>query len=225
MGARRSRREPLLSVKIYVEGGGLGHHSSLSKCRIAFGRFFERLLRGKGKVSVIPCGGRAEAWRDFTIAHEKAEPRVHIILLVDSEGPVGTHVSPWDFLRDNERDKWQKPPDAEDDQAHLMVQCMEAWFMADLETVVKYFSEHAKTTKQPKVSRDIEQIPKATIMDVLRKAARRFHKGKDTKMQGYEKVQDGFALLELIDPEKVCKASRHTRRLRDTLEKRLPDRP
>ena len=71
---------------------------------------------------------------------------------------------------------------------------------------------------------DIERIAKAKVFDALDKAARKFLKSKGTKKQGYHKVQDGFALLKDVDPEKVCENSKHTRRLRETLKSKLPDR-
>ena len=97
--------------------------------------------------------------------------------------------------------------------------------MADREAVVKYFDKGVKTDDLPgPVNSDIERIPKAKIVDALDKAARKFLKSKGTKKQGYDKVQDGFALLKVIDPEKVCEDSKHARRLRETLERKLPDR-
>ena len=127
-----------MSVTIYVEGGGVGE-PSLTKCRKGFRTFFKRLLLGKDRVKVVACGGRNEAFKKFRTAHQGVMPGDYVILLVDSEGPVEPHVSPWDYLRKREGDKWSKPKSATDDQVHLMVQCMEAWFMADREAVVKYF--------------------------------------------------------------------------------------
>ncbi len=213
-----------MSVTIYVEGGGVGD-PSLTKCRRGFREFFKRLLPGKDCVKVWPCGGRGEAFRNFTVALKTLKPGDFVILLVDSEGPVEPSVSPWDYLKDNKADQWKRPVTADDDQAHLMVQCMEAWFMADREAVVKYFDAGLKTDHlPPPVNGDIEGISKAKIDDSLDKAARKFNKARGTKKQGYDKVEDGFPLLEVIDPKKVCEASKHARRLRETLESKLPDR-
>ncbi len=143
--------------------------------------------------------------------------------MVDSEEPVETHSSPWDHL--TAKDKWKKPETTEDNQAHLMVQCMEAWFMADPEAVVKHFDKGLKVADLPTtVDGDIEQISKAKITVALNKAAKRVRKARGTKKQGYDKVEDGFPLLEVIDPKKVCEASKHARRPRETLESKLPDR-
>jgi hypothetical protein len=94
-----------------------------------------------------------------------------VILLVDSEGPVDPHVSPWDYLGKKEGDKWPKPEGATDDQVHLMVQCMEAWFMADGEAVVEYFDEGVKIAHLPALdNEDIEGISKEKIAVALGKA-------------------------------------------------------
>jgi hypothetical protein len=129
-----------VSVTIYVEGGGVGN-ASLTKCRKGFGIFFERLLLGKDRVKVVACGGRSKAFKKFRTAHQGVMPGDYVILLVDSEGPVEAHVSPWDYLVKREGDKRLKPKSATDDQVHLMVQCMEAWLMADREAVVEHFDK------------------------------------------------------------------------------------
>jgi hypothetical protein len=65
---------------------------------------------------IIACGGRDDAFDRFRHAPEEQ----HAILLVDSEGPVAT--KPWVHLK--ARDGWD-PGAATDDQAQLMVACME----------------------------------------------------------------------------------------------------
>ncbi len=215
-----------MSVIIYVEGGGTGD-PSLTRCRRAFGEFFARLLPSKDRVRVVPWGGRSETFKAFALAHKSPRPGYHVILLVDSEGPVeGYDVSPWDYLGQRAEDKWQKPKTAEDDQAHLMVQCMEAWFMADREAVVKYFDKGLEIDDLPgPVNGDIERIPRAKIAAALDKAARRVHKARGTKRQGYDKVEDGFSLLEAIEPRNVCQTSKRAEQLRLALERKLRDRP
>jgi len=103
---------------------------------------------------------------------------------------------------------------------------MEAWFMADREAVVEHFDKGLKTDDLPSpVNGDIERISKATITAALEKAARKVGKAVGTEKRAYHKVQDGFPLLEVIDPERVCRASQHVDRLRGILESILPDRP
>ena len=56
---------------------------------------------------------------------------------MDSEGPVAQGAGPWAHLR--ARDGWIRPADATDENAHLMVQCMETWFLADRDNLADYF--------------------------------------------------------------------------------------
>ena len=51
------------------------------------------------------------------------------LLLVDSEGPVAAGQTSWQHLK--ARDNWDKPRPVSDDQAFLMVEVMETWFIAD----------------------------------------------------------------------------------------------
>ena len=124
--------------------------------------------------------------KDFKLEHESGEPGHYVILLVDSEGPLERDdISSWDHFRaTGQLEEASKP--AEVHQAHLMVQCMEAWFMADRETVAKYFGKRVKISDLPgPENNNIERIAKAKIFDALDKAARRFLKSKGTKKQGY----------------------------------------
>ena len=59
----------------------------------------------------------------------------HTILLLDAEGPV-TARSPWQHLRKN--DGWSRPGDATDTQCYFMVQVMESWFLADIDTLESF---------------------------------------------------------------------------------------
>ena len=86
---------------------------------------------------VVRCGDRARAFRRFSDAVRKAGGDEIIILLVDSEGPVKEGQSTWEYLRDN--DGWRQPAGADDNRAHLMVQAMEAWLMADRNALREYF--------------------------------------------------------------------------------------
>jgi len=157
------------------------------------------------------CGSRDNAYGDFCTALKTADKNDCPILLVDSEAQVNANDSPWQHLK--KRDKWDKPNGAGDGQAHLMVQCMEAWFMADKDCVKKYFGQGFNENLLPKQPK-IETIPKVDLLDKLKEATRNSkNKGK------YSKGEYSFELLALIDPAKVRKASPHAKRLLDTLAK------
>ena len=120
---RGARRKPLVKVKVYVEGGGDGKDLR-TKCRRGFSSFFEKADLVGRMPQVIACGGRAKAIDKFCIALRARKDQEFILLLVDSEDPVAPGAGPWQHLE--RRDRWEKPDDAADEHAHLMVQCMEA---------------------------------------------------------------------------------------------------
>ena len=119
-----------MRIKIYVEGGGDSNQLK-RKCRRGFAKFFEQAgFQGK-MPKIIACGSRNDAFGDFCTAVRTPTNDEYPLLLVDSEGPVipRHYDKPWAHLK--ERDFWNQPADTTDEQAHLMVQCMESWFLAD----------------------------------------------------------------------------------------------
>ena len=114
-----------MSVRIYVEGGFQG--STKAACRQAFRTFFQKVIP-HGSFTVIASGDRCAAFKDFCLALRQNHGE-YIILLVDSEEAVA--AAAWQHLATRQGDNWQRPIGASDDQAHLMVQVMEAWFLAD----------------------------------------------------------------------------------------------
>jgi hypothetical protein len=83
-----------------------------------------------------------------------------------------------------------------------MVQIMESWFLADVDALKAVFKSglsEAVLRGNP----NIEEIPKADVLERLNKAA-------DGE---YHKVKHGMKLLELIDPAKVRKAAPNCERM------------
>ncbi|MGE4505853.1 MAG: DUF4276 family protein [Desulfovibrionaceae bacterium] len=199
-----------MKIKVYVEGGGQNKALKI-KLRQGFSSFFKK---AGIKVNPIRCGGRSETYRAFCGAVKHPEKDTLPILLVDSEAPVSEKHSeiPWEHLR--LRDKWTKPKGSTDDQAHLMVECMEAWFMADKNALAEFFGQGFHLNSLPPRA-DIEAIPKATLYSSLENAA------KPTKKKTYGKGDHSFGILEMIDPQKVQDASPWAKRLIDTLTQKL----
>ena len=195
-------------ARVYVEGGGDSNHLR-TLCRKGFSDFFRKAgLEGR-MPRVVACGSRNEAYNDFVTAHRKAGGDVYPVLLVDSEAAVAAQV-PWEHL--SQRDSWQKPPNASDDQAHLMVQCMEAWFIADRLCLAQYFEQGFVPNALPPRN-DVENIPKNDLMNGLKNATRH------TRTKGeYKKGKHSFAILERIDPDLVRQASPCANRLLVLLE-------
>jgi hypothetical protein len=193
-------------VRIYVEGGSVG--STKSNCRKAFAAFLEKVIRA-GSFKVIASGSRQKAYEDFSSA-VRQHPGDYVVLLVDSEAPVT--ATPWQHLNAREGDKWERPAGVADDQAHLMVQVMEAWFLADQETLSMYYGQKFLRNSLPR-QRDIEQIEKNRVLDALHHASRPTQKGS------YHKTRHGFDLLELLNPALVRKASLHAENLFSVLNR------
>lgn len=196
-----------MSVRIYVEGGGnLG--ALRSECRRGFAEFFAKFIpRGK-QPRVIACGSRNEALDDFRTALRKYRDE-HVVLLVDAEAPVDPNHAIWTHLK--QRDDWDPPAGATEENTHLMVQCMESWFLADPETLTAYFGQGFQASALPR-NPDIEAVAKQHIFRALEAATRQ------TRTKGpYSKGGHSFAILAMLDPAKVRHASPHAERLAVTL--------
>ena len=161
---------------------------------------------------VVACGSRQRAYDRFCTAIDEAETGSFIVLLVDSETTVVASDSPWEHLR--KRDNWTQPSAAVDDTAQLMVQCMEAWFVADRQSLSAYFGKDFKDAALP-ARDDVEAIAKDDFEPTLKQATRSCSKGKGT----YRKGRHSFELLGCLDPSKVIESSSHARRLIDALKR------
>lgn len=192
-----------MSVCIYVEGGG--HESrTLTECRKGFRLFFEKVAPPGFCPRVIACGSREAAFKDFRVALRDAGAG-NAMLLVDSEEPVDPRHGSWQHLKSV--DRWSKPRGATDDEAHLMVQCMESWFLADVESLTGYYYEEGFRRNALPANPQIEQVPKRDVVRGLRNATRRTQKG------GYDKRAHGFQILPKLDPTRVRERSPRAERL------------
>lgn len=197
-----------MKIKIYVEGGGNTRRQQ-SGCRQGFRTFLQKAGVRDRSFSVHACGGRQVAYDDFCIALKNAADDEFIVLLVDSEAAVAAPDDPWPHLK--ARDNWDKPATATDDKVHLMVQCMEAWFIADRDTLNAFFGQQFNANALP-ARNDVENISKQDLYTGLESATRRCEKkGK------YGKGRHSFDILAQIDPAKVMAASPYAQRLIDTL--------
>ena len=201
------RWEPLVRVKIYVEGGG-DNRESRTACRRGFREFIEKAgLRGR-MPSIVACGPRGTAYDDFKTAH--ASGNGIAVLLVDAEGPVKSSTGAWQHLQ--ERDRWKRPDGADDDQCHLMVQIMESWFLADVATLEQFYGQAFRQGALP-LNPKIEQVSKQDIESGLEQATRGTNKGSYDK----NKSKHGFEILAILAPRKVMEASPYANRLIETL--------
>jgi hypothetical protein len=189
-------------VRLYVEGGG-DSKAQRARCRRGFSEFVRKTGLSVGLLRIHASGGRQEAYESFKIAcgtEDEGAP----MLLVDAEGPVEAK-SPWEHLK--AQDRWSRPPGVGDDRCHLMVQCMEAWFLADRAALAAYFGSEFRDAALPQNPK-VEEIPKADVLKGLDLATRKTSKGTYAKSKG----RDGFGLLAAIDPVLVEVAAPVARR-------------
>ena len=193
-----------MNVTVCVEGGG--DASTLKrKCRKGFSDFFRNAGLPGRMPRIIAGGARENTYKDFRTAVSKTAHHDFVVLLVDSEGPVSTGPGVWAHLQS--RDKWKPPEGVTDDNGHLMVQCMESWFLADRDSLAKFFgigfSEHALPGRL-----DVENVPKKQLLDSIENATRQCRpKGM------YDKGRHSFQLLGLLKPDNVTRASPYAQRL------------
>lgn len=199
-------------IRIYIEGGG-DRNNTKAAIRQGFSQFFQELVQlaqsKKIKWNIIICGSRNDAFRDFNNALT-SHPDAFNVLLVDAEAPVVKN-SPWEHLKI--RDNWI-PPAIDDIHCHLMVQTIEAWMIADIDALKKFYGQGFQENAIPKI-KDVEKIDKDTLASSLKKATRNTTKGE------YQKIKHASKLLEILDTDKVRQASYHCDNLFRALKKKI----
>jgi Domain of unknown function (DUF4276) len=191
-----------VSVKIYVEGGG-NQDRTKTLCRQGFTEYFSKIVPER-RPRIVPAGSRREAYDDFCTALRSGGGGYDLLLLlVDSEDAIPIGYSAWQHLKQRDADSWDKPAGATDLQIHLMVRCMESWFLADKEVLGKFYGQGFLANSLPQAL-DVESVGKVELLKQLE------HATKETKTKGkYHKVEHGFAILGMIDPNKVAAVSSH----------------
>ncbi|HEV2962000.1 MAG TPA: DUF4276 family protein [Candidatus Angelobacter sp.] len=191
-----------MSTKIYVEGGG-NQQRTVKACRIAFSKYFEKVLPNGVKPRIVVCGSGPKAFEDFK--NSLGDPNYQrILLLVDSETEVADGKTAWDHL--HKLHKWVKPLGTNEDSAQMMVQCMESWFLADKDCLQRFFGQRFKANALPS-RKEVERISKKDVIAGLERATKHTQKG------AYHKTRHGFDILAAIDPQKVEAVSPFASRL------------
>jgi hypothetical protein len=197
-------------IRIYIEGGGKS--DTKAAIREGFSNFLQPLCdlaRKRGiRWSITACGSRTSAFETFKTAVE-TYPDAFLVLLVDSEVPVVG--GRWKHLQ--ETDGWRsgKLPD---DHCHLMVQTVEAWLLADPETLTGYYGQHFRGNVLPGPL-DVETIPKEQLLERLKRATEKTQKGP------YAKIRHCADLLGRLNRDRVRERAGHCDLLFRTLEARI----
>jgi hypothetical protein len=192
-------------IAIYAEGGG---DSRDQKGELRNG--LDSLLKDQKQAAQakrlkwksVFCGGRQQTYDAFVNELKVADADVLCVLLVDSEDAIVAEIE--NDAETNatnrvahlvKRDKWRLA-DIAPEQIHLMVQCMEAWIVADPEAMAEYYGQGFRTNGLPN-RKNLEDEPKLELFEKLKNATRNSKKG------AYEKIKHGSKLLQRIDPVKV----------------------
>ena len=195
----------MVTATLYIEGGGEGKEHR-ARFREGWKKFFGSAGVG-GRTKIVRGAGRRQTFDRFATAVSDSAPGTVPFLLVDSEGPVAPEHSVWRHL--HVRDGWTRPDGAGDDQAFLMVQVMETWFLADREALRSYFGARLRENAL-KAWPNLEEVPKSTVLEALERATASCGKS-------YSKGKVSFELLARVDPARVEVACPHARALLDGL--------
>jgi hypothetical protein len=200
-----------VNVKIYIEGGGDSKLQHV-QCREGFRKLFENAGFTGRMPRTIAGGGRGSTFDAFKTAIAVRSQDTMPMLLVDSEDPV-TVPTAWEHLQ--ARDKWERPADVTDDQAQLMVTCMETWIMADRAALNRVFGSSLQTSALlPETN--LEARPRDAVQDALEHATRGC--GRD---KAYSKGRRSFQVLAFLDPAALKQRLPYFRRLLETLDRLL----
>lgn len=200
--------------KLFVEGGGQ-NDALKAECRRAFRVLFEKAGLRDRLPRIVACGSRRNAYDQFCTALKSARPSDLAFLLVDSEGPV-VASDPWKHVEVRSADQWQRPSGAGQEHLHLMVQCMESWFLADRATLHRFFGQGFQDSALPGASRAVEEVSKADLARGLERATHA------TATKGcYAKGRHSFAVLAELDVRQLRSASPWAERFFATLDRLL----
>ncbi len=181
-----------MSAHLYIEGSQTGPDSKEQqiRCREGFRKLFEKCeLKGR-MPRLSACGSRNSAFKDFKTAHARRKAGEYIGLLVDSEDPVADIEDTWTHLK--QRDRWEMPADAADDQVLLMTTCTETWIVADRAALAAYFVQDFRPNHLPMLT-NLESRDRHEVQEALIRASR------DCK-SAYKKGNRTFELVGLLGP-------------------------
>ncbi|MEX1027070.1 MAG: DUF4276 family protein [Candidatus Paceibacterota bacterium] len=183
-----------MSATIFIEGGATGPDSKFLtvRCREGFHKLLAKCDLAR-QPALKACGGRGNTYKLYATAHKYAAAGDYVALLVDSEDPVADIEKPWEHLK--QRDNWDKPANADDDQVLLMTTCMETWIAADREALSSHYGANLQVNALPALH-DMESRDRHAVQDAIAHATR-------SCKNAYEKGKRSFEVLEQLRPSEL----------------------
>ena len=178
-----------MSARIYAEGGG--SKSVDIELRKGFKRFWERCGFQGRLPRMFPSGGRGEAYRDFENHVTEGDTQGFVGLLIDSEDPITDIERTWDHLR--QRDGWDKPTNAADEQVLFMTTCMETWIAADREALSAAYARRGI---------NVNALPPLDSLEIRSRNDVFNRLGNATGNQ-FDKGEESFRALGRLNPETI----------------------
>jgi hypothetical protein len=177
-------------IKLYVEGGG-DCKEQHARCREGFRKLLEKSGFTGRMPRIIAGGGRTATFDQFKTSVRGAGMSDYSILLVDSEEVVAGDQSAWAHLK--VCNDWERPDGVAEDQAQLMVTCMETWIMADRAALRAYFGRSLHEDRLIPIE-SLEMRHRQLIHEALAEATRHCKRN-------YRKGERSFTILAEIDPQ------------------------
>lgn len=182
-------------IRLYIEGD--------PALRPGFSKFLRKgigddLDQQHVKLRPILCGNIDDTWKKF-YQEWTADAEVAHLLLVDADAKVTgqprQHLHP--------KHSWM-PEGSEDRSYHLMVQMMEAWFVADPDALAVYYGK-GFDDRELRRRRDVETYSKEDLEKILADATA----NTKNRWSDKNKLRHAIDLLQKIDPQKVRRRAHH----------------
>lgn len=191
-------------IVVYVEGGG-DTVDQRRKLRQGFDRLFAdskaRGSRNECSLRFVCSGSRRETYENFRAALRMNPSRVNA-LLVDAEAPVTGRTATDRVAHLAGRDRWDLAG-IDPDVIHLMVQCMEAWIVADAGALAGYFGKGFRAGVLPGRP-NLEEEPKQDLCVKLARATRAARSRSE-----YRKGRHSGELMQRLDPARIAERCPH----------------
>lgn len=171
--------------------------------------YVSRAREQRIRFNLVAGGSQVETIKDF-LRYCRSSPHQLNVLLIDSEMPVANTSHAISSLRSH--GSWDASAACTDEQINFMVQAMEAWFIADPQSLTGLFGRSFRINALPN-PQNAESTTPGELVAVIRRELRR----SSSRRRDYDKVADGAKLLQIIDPAFVSQHCPHFKRLMDFL--------